>query len=64
MKRKAYIVPAVEVHTISVQHMICNSIKGVGGDTEIIVGEEDDPVPPGSADSRRRGDWDDEDDEW
>ena len=63
MKRKAYIVPAVEVHTISVQHMICNSVRGVGGDTEIIV-EDGDPEPSGGADSRRRGDWDDEEDEW
>jgi len=63
MKKKEYIVPAVEIHMISVQHMICNSIKGIGGDTGVEPGEGD-PIPPGGGESRRRDAWDDEEDDW
>ena len=32
MKKKAYMAPEVEVHTIAVQQMICTSIEDVRGD--------------------------------
>lgn len=62
MKRKAYIVPALEVHTITIQQMICNSITDVDGDADITMGEEEDPGKElqGGADSRRRDVWYDE----
>ena len=60
MKRKAYIVPAVETHKISIQHMICKSIIDVTGDAYIEPGEGD-PEPSGGGDTRRRSEWDDED---
>jgi hypothetical protein len=61
MKRKVYIVPTINVQTISIQHMICNSITGVGGNSGIDI-EEGDPEPSGGGDSRRQDVWDDEDD--
>lgn len=62
MKRKAYIVPALEVHTITIQQMICGSLTGVSGDSGVGEGEGD-PEPPGGGDSRRYKEWDDEEDE-
>lgn len=62
MKRKAYIVPAIMVQNITIQHMICNSITGVGGDSGVGQGEGD-PEPSGGGNSRRRDVWDDEEEE-
>ena len=61
MKRKAYIVPALEVHTITIQQVICNSITKVEGVEDIAMGEEDlDPGKQRGANSRRRDVWYDE----
>jgi len=63
MKRKAYIVPALEVHTITIQQMICNSITDVEGVDDITMDEEGlDPGKnsEGGANSRRRDVWYDE----
>ena len=63
MKRKAYIVPALEVHTITIQQVICNSITDVDGVKDIEMGDEGlDPGKnsEGGADSRRRDVWYDE----
>ena len=63
MKKKAYMAPEIEVHTISVQQMICGSsdptITGVDGDTGVGVSEED-TEPSGGGDARSIGCWDDE----
>ena len=62
MKRKAYIVPALEVHTITIQQVICNSITDVEGVDDITMGDETDPGKnsEGGANSRRRDVWYDE----
>ena len=56
MKRKAYIVPALEVHTITIQQMICNSITSVDAEDITMDDEGLDPGKEleGGADSRRR----------
>ena len=67
LKKKAYMAPEVEVHTISVQQMICGSgdpIRNINdGGTGIGQGEGD-PEPEGGADSRRYNSWDDEEEDF
>ena len=62
MKKRAYIAPVIEVHTISVQQMICESIAGTNGDAGITQGEGD-PEPQNGGDSRRHDVWGFEDEE-
>ena len=64
MKKKAYMAPEVEVHTIAVQQMICESgIRSLGGDSEVEQGQGD-PEPSGGADARRYNNWDDEEEDF
>ena len=64
MKKKAYMAPEVEVHTIAVQQMICGSgIDDISGDSGITEGQGD-PEPSGGADSRRYNNWDDEEEDF
>ena len=62
MKKKTYIVPAIQVQRIMIQQMICGSLTGVSGDTGVDKGEGD-PEPTGGADTRRHNVWDDMDEE-
>ena len=62
MKKKTYIVPAIQVQRIMIQQMICGSLTRVSGDTDVDKGEGD-PEPPGGADTRRHNVWDDMDEE-
>ena len=67
MKKKEYMAPEVDVHTISVQQMICGSgdpmLRSVGGDAGVGMGDGD-PEPEGGADSRHLDSWDDEEEDW
>ena len=65
MKRKAYIVPAVEEHEMSIEGMICRSIIEVDGSADVTSGDDSDPGAelPGGADSRRHNKWDDEEEQ-
>ena len=64
MKKKVYMAPEVEVHTIAVQQMICESgIRSLGGDSEVEQGQGD-PEPSGGADARRYNNWDDEEEDF
>ena len=62
MKRKAYVVPAVNVQTITIQHMVCGSVKSIGGNAGVTKGE-DDIEPVGGGDSRRKSMWDEEEED-
>ena len=64
MKKTIYLAPETIVMEIEISHMICDSVTGVNGDTDIEKGEGD--APP-VADARRRNDWDndwDDEDDW
>ena len=62
MKKKAYMAPEVEVHTMAVQKMICGSgINSTGGDAGVGV-SDDDTEPEGGGDARRYDCWGDEED--
>ncbi len=61
MKRKAYIVPAIEVDASILEQLICASITGVAGVEDIEIGEGDPLInSEGGADSRRFDVWYDE----
>ena len=63
MKTKAYITPEITITQIAGRQIICaGSITDVGGNAGVTLA--DDEETPGTADSRRRyNDWDDEDEE-
>ena len=57
MKKKAYLAPANEIHTITIQQIM--AVSNVGGTAGITEGEEDER--PGTADSRGIfSEWNDE----
>lgn len=65
MKRKAYIVPAIEVDASILEQLICASITNVAGVEDIEIGKGD-PLSNDNvygADSRRNGVWYDDFDE-
>ena len=61
--KKQYISPVLCIDEVELQQFVCNSITEVNGDAGIGKGgDEDDDDNPVSADSRRRHDvWEDED---
>ena len=62
--KKVYISPELFIEHVELQHIICNSITGTGGDAEVGISEEEDPGNV-SGDSRRKNNvWDDEEEEW
>ena len=62
MKRKAYIVPAIEVDASILEQLICASITSVGEDSVVEFGGTEETIVNG-ADSRRNGVWYDDFDE-
>ena len=62
MKRKAYIVPAIEVDASILEQLICASITGVGEDSVVEFGGTETEIVQG-ADSRRNDVWYDDFDE-
>ena len=64
MNKKVYIAPALCVHHVELQKMVCNSIGGdVGGDTGITNGGNETNPPVGGGDSRSFGGFFDDDDD-
>jgi hypothetical protein len=64
MKRKAYIVPAIELDASILEQLICASITGVAGVEDIEIGKGDPGIDlVNGADSRRNDVWYDDFDE-
>jgi hypothetical protein len=61
MKKKLYMAPAINITKITLQPLL-NTISGVDGDTGVENAGEDEEIP-GTANSRRKSAWDEEEDE-
>ena len=57
MKRTEYMTPAIRIAEAETEEMICSSVVDVNGDAGITMGEGE---APGTADSRRRSVWGDD----
>ena len=59
--KKKYMAPATAIEFVEFQSMVCASLNGVKGNSDLQMG---DGTVPASGDSRRRGSiWDDENDD-
>ena len=59
MKKASYKAPIAKITDIELQAMVCNTITGVGGNTDISIAGPDEE-PPGKAGARQNtGFWDD-----
>ena len=59
MKKASYKAPIAKITDIELQAMVCNTITGVGGNTDITIATPDDDLPDHAGARQNTGFWDD-----